>query len=411
MTANPNDIKQHDSSLWSFGILTLLCCLGVIGISFFHQKDQRERTSGQTRIGLRHIPPELIGYQQTAIFATPVPGKPTSFALLNESTFVVGSTDPPMLSLFDETGTLLRTIDLPEEPRAIVCGTPETIFSGKIVVAHPTRIAVYSADGRMEHSWKKQPIWRSKDEPSMYRMLRFSGNEKIFPDHVTHVELRGTGASGIWWVDPEVNIRSLVLTQNSLFAADTGKRRIYRLDTHGELNLTFAFGRDQTVEDFFSQMEGALWLTGGFPGFIVYAAPITMTFSQESGLLYIANPGKHRVEVFTQDGIYQPELSWGEPSGRLDGFAGCCNPIDLAVLDDGRILTVEKAIPRVKIYRTDGELDTVVAGPNILDDIPAELGRTPTEPGGRYLSAIPLPNGRIAVFDYDYAAVRMFTPL
>jgi len=175
--------------------------------------------------------------------------------------------------------------------------------------------------------------------------------------------------------------------------------------------LTFAFGRDQTVEDFFSQMEGALWLTGGFPGFIVYAAPITMTFSQKSGLLYIANPGRHRVEVFTQDGIYQPELSWGEPSGRLEGFAACCNPIGLAVLDDGRILTVEKGVSRIKIYRTDGTLDTVVAGADILDHSPSGLTqRTPLEPGGRYFSAVLLSDGRIAVFDFE-GFIRIFVPL
>jgi hypothetical protein len=96
----------------------------------------------------------------------------------------------------------------------------------------------------------------------------------------------------------------------------------------------------------------------------------------------------------------------------LEGFAGCCNPVGLAVLDDGRILTVEKAISRIKIYRTDGTLDAVVAGADVLDRLPPGLAqRMPAEPGGRYFSAIPLSDGRIAVFDFDHAVIRLFAPL
>jgi hypothetical protein len=125
-----------------------------------------------------------------------------------------------------------------------------------------------------------------------------------------------------------------------------------------------------------------------------------MTFSPQNGLLYVANPGRHRVEVFTQDGAYKPELSWGEPSTSWSGFAGCCNPIALAALDDGRVLTVEKGISRIKIF-AEGKLDCVVAAPNILGE----------SPHPRYFTAVPLSDGRIAVFDFEYATVRMFVPM
>jgi len=222
-----------------------------------------------------------------------------------------------------------------------------------------------------------------------------------------------------------LDLRSIVLTPDYLFAADTGKRCIYRLNME---NAHSIIDRELRFESSIAQFKPDYNLMFGSPpgmhmhfewmrkdidvfdGFVVYAAPITMTFSTHSGLLYIANPGRHRVDVFTQDGIYQPELSFGEPSGRLEGFPACCNPIGLAVLDDGRILTVEKGISRIKIYRTDGTLDTVVAGPDVLDNLPPEMKRTPLEPGGRYFSAVPLTEERIAVFDYE-GLIRTFAPL
>jgi len=344
-------------------ILHLLVGFLAFAGTFIVYQIEYNRRNGQPKTDLRHIPPEWIGYQQTAVFACPIGGKATCFALFDDSTFVIGSADPPRLSLFDDTGTLLRTIDLPEEPRAIVCGTPNTIFTDKIVVAHLAQIAIYHAEGKQ----------------------------------VASHELN----------DEKLDIRSLVLTSKYLFAADTGNRLIYRFNPSDHWH-TLAIGTSASpvhVTSVFSRHAKP------FDGFVVYAAPITMTFSHQSGLLYIANPGRHRVDVFTQDGFYQPELSWGEPSSSLSGFAGCCNPIGLAALDDGRMLTVEKAIPRIKIFRTDGHLDTVVAGPNILEDVPATLGRTPTEPGGRYFAAVPLSEGRIAAFDYEYAVVRLFSPL
>ena len=363
---------------------SVVCVLGVVVLLCF--LSACNRTTEQTRTDLRHIPPERIGYRQTAVFATPVPGKPTSFALLDESTFVVGSADPPLLSLFDDTGTLLRTIKLPEEPRAIVCGTPDTILTGKIVVAHPTRIAVYSAEGQQELSSSDDADWS-------FNSFRLGD----FP-------IRSSKVVG---TTEKVDIRNLVLTSDALFAADTGYRCIYRYHANDHWRVSeignSPIGKGIGKVNF-------EWLEESFDGFVVYAAPITMTFSQKSDLLYIANPGKHRVEVFTQDGLYQPELSWGEPSGKLEGFAACCNPIGLAVLDDGRILTVEKGIARIKIYRTDGTLDTVVAGPDVLDNPPPEIARTPIEPGGRYFSAVPLKDDRIAVFDFE-GFIRIFAPL
>ena len=359
------------SPLRSLGIPLLLCCIGVaVALFILHQKDRRERDAHQARTDFRHIPPEWIAYQQTAIFAIPVEGQAISFAVMHDSTLVIGTANPHTLSFFDINGTPLRQIDLPEEPRAIAIGTEKTIFTDKIVVAHPQHLSIYDIEGEHELSF---PIPRGiitiPAEEFVSRQLRWH------PDAAE--SMRGR----------ESNIRNLVLTPDYLFIADSLERLIYRFDADGRRDISFAPN----------------------DGFVVFVSPIVMTYSSCNDLLYIANPGRHRVDVFTQDGIYMPELSWGAHSHELAGFIGCCNPIGLAVLDDGRIVTVEKAASRIKIYR-DGELDSIVAGWDTLENFPREFGRLPMQPSGRDFAAIPLSEGRIAVFDFDYKAVRIFAP-
>ena len=363
MTAPPDDSPQK---LRPLTIPVLLCVIGIFGIGFgiilfldrtgqIDWSAWENRWTRRQQTDYRYIPPHLITYQQTAAFQCPIIGQPMCFAVQNDSTFIIGTADPPVLSFFDGGGTLLRKIDLPEEPRAIVCGTPETILTDKIVVAHPQNIAVYTAEGNRETSWLH--------------------------------------------LDQQSDIRSLVLTPKYLFAADTGKRSILRLygqGTRGTLARTF--GNTNESED-------------SFTGFVVYAAPITMTYAPQTSLLYIANPGKHRVEVFTVDGIYKPERSWGEPSAHWSGFAGCCNPIGLAVLDDGRVLTVEKSVPRIKILTQDGHLDCVVAAPAVLEAVLPEWERSPPKQEQRYFAVAVLSEGHIACFDFESAVIRIFAPL
>jgi hypothetical protein len=66
--------------------------------------------------------------------------------------------------------------------------------------------------------------------------------------------------------------------------------------------------------------------------------------------------------------LYSPagELlgSFGQSGTGIEQFVGCCNPSDFTLLSDGRIVTAEKGIARVKVYQPDGHFVSVVAGPD-----------------------------------------------
>jgi hypothetical protein len=95
------------------------------------------------------------------------------------------------------------------------------------------------------------------------------------------------------------------------------------------------------------------------PGLILPSPYLDVKLGRD-GLLRVNNTGRHQVETCTASGDL--ELSWGKPSNGIEGFCGCCNPIGLALLPDGRCVTCEKGLPRVKVYSADGVFQSVVAG-------------------------------------------------
>lgn len=78
------------------------------------------------------------------------------------------------------------------------------------------------------------------------------------------------------------------------------------------------------------------------------------------GLLWVANTGKHTLEAYDSAG--EQKQSFGSTGMKLDQFCGCCNPCHFLMLSDGRFVTAEKGLHRVKVLKPDGSLDGAVAG-------------------------------------------------
>ena len=47
-------------------------------------------------------------------------------------------------------------------------------------------------------------------------------------------------------------------------------------------------------------------------------------------------------------------VSFGQRGNTIDDFHGCCNPVSVAFLSNGGIVTVEKDPTRIKIYSKEG---------------------------------------------------------
>ncbi|MBM4155723.1 MAG: hypothetical protein FJ221_11950 [Lentisphaerae bacterium] len=168
-------------------------------------------------------------------------------------------------------------------------------------------------------------------------------------------------------------LTSLAACSNGIHAADAGQRIVWTFDPTGRM-----LGRNEGPPE------------GGF----VVPSPHFDVWADADGTLWVANPGELRIESYGPDG--KPGTRWGRPGFAIEGFCGCCNPTDFARMADGSFVTAEKGLARVKVYRSDGSLESVVAGPDEFDEDTVGLDVAVDS------------RGRVLVVDPKRQAIRVF---
>lgn len=173
-------------------------------------------------------------------------------------------------------------------------------------------------------------------------------DDHLYLGMTDHVEVYAKDGKrlAVWQsVGAGAHITAMAVTEKDVWIANSAGRVIVHCDLQGR--VIGQLGEKNEAE--------------GYPGLIV-PSPHLDVAPAPGGNLYVTNPGMHRVETHTPEGKL---LSfWGASSSALDSFCGCCNPTDIALLPDGRFITSEKGIPRVKVYSASGQFQEVVAGPD-----------------------------------------------
>lgn len=177
----------------------------------------------------------------------------------------------------------------------------------------------------------------------------------------------------------------------TIFLADAGGREIIRCDANGKVLGRFGHPGD------------------GNPGFVI-PSPYFHVAIGSDGLLWVNNPGRHQIEAYTTDGKF--ELGWGTPSMAVEGFCGCCNPVYFSRRPDGKFVTSEKGLNRIKIYDAKGKFEGVVAGPETLvkDLDLAKKACADCQVGFGFDVACDSA-GRVLALDPATKTVRVFTPI
>ena len=200
-------------------------------------------------------------------------------------------------------------------------------------------------------------------------------------------------AAGTWeCFESNATLTSIAVAKQDVFVADAANKIVIRCDTSGEVA-----GRIGTPDP-----------DREMPGFVVPSAQFDVAVSGDE-LLHVVNPGARRIESFTFEGDL--EVFWGEESAAIEGFFGCCNPSQFALLPNGKFVTSEKGIPRVKIYSDAGEFESVVAGPQQLDVAKSEIGDPRANRGQTVFDIATDGQGRVLVLDPKKKIVRIFLPL
>ena len=163
-------------------------------------------------------------------------------------------------------------------------------------------------------------------------------------DHIEVYDAQGKQKASWDSLGRNAILTSIAALEDNVLVADAGNRIVIRYDTEG--SIINKIGKRDSLRH--------------TPGFVIPSPYFDLALSKD-GLLRVVNPGCLRIEAYTLDGDI--EFWWGAPSAEIEGFCGCCNPVNIAVLPDGSFVTCEKGLVRIKIYNSAGSFVGVVAGP------------------------------------------------
>lgn len=282
-----------------------------------------------------------------------------------------GKTDPELI-LYDETGEHIAT-GLKQARAIVVDGAGDIYVAGDNVIKKINSFSIKLSGMAM--------CLAVTDEGDIYVGLK---------DHVEVYDGEGKQLA-IWKsLGERAVLTSIAVSGDDVFVADAGNRIVVHYDADG--NVIKEIGAKDENRNI-----------GGF----VIPSPYFDLAIADDGLLRVVNPGEHRIEAYTFDGDL--EFSWGKASMKIDGFCGCCNPINFAILADGSFVTCEKGLTRVKIYDADGEFVGVVAGVEQL--VAGGVARACYLPADCQTGGFDVavgPDGRIFVLDTMKNIVKIF---
>ena len=284
----------------------------------------------------------------------------------------------PNLILYEESAGVIETGF--SDAQGIVVDA-----EGSIYVAGDRAIRIFARNGDLQRQIELA------DAPWC---LALSADGTIYVGLKDHVEIYDAqGQRQARWDSPgnDAILTSIAVADKSVFVADAGNRVVIRYDTAG--NLVKTIGKKDPERN--------------IPGFVVPSAYFDLAVSGD-GLLRVVNPGRLRVEAYTLDGDF--EFSWGRASMDIDGFCGCCNPSNIAILPGGGFVTCEKGLVRVKVYDSEGRFVGVVATPNqLVEGGQHQICILPEQCQAGGFDVAVDPAGRIFVLDTIKNIVRTFT--
>lgn len=222
--------------------------------------------------------------------------------------------------------------------------------------------------------------WPVEGEPSCLAVGEGGVMYVGMGDHVAVLDRTGKSIAAWPALGSSANITAIAVHNQEVWVADSGGREITRHRPDGQ--VAARFGKKDPAS--------------GYPGLIVPSPHLDLAVMKD-GRLICSNPGMHRLELHDAGGALLS--SWGEATSTLDGFCGCCNPTDFTLFPDGRYVTAEKGIPRVKVYSKEGKFVSVVAGPDAFPSSTMSLD-----------IAVSPDNKHVYVLEPKERVVRVYSP-
>ena len=290
--------------------------------------------------------------------------KPPLDARFNYDISAYSHTDPALLH-YAETSHFPTGF---REPKCLA------VTGSSILVGGDRALKMYDTDGQLQ---------TTLELPALPHAVAGLGVGRLAVAFQDHIQLFGPAPTVGESLGSRAHLTGITQLGDRLFLADAGNREVVQCDLTGKV---------------LSRIKG-----------FVVPSPYFDIRAGADGLLWVANPGKHRLEGYTPAGHL--ELSWGETGMDIANFCGCCNPVYFTRMPDGRFVTSEKGLNRIKIYTATGKFSGVVAGvEHLVKDLElAKQACANCHIGFGFPIACDAAN-RILALDPATRNVRIFTP-
>lgn len=230
--------------------------------------------------------------------------------------------------------------------------------ASEVYAAGDSRVMVFDPEGGQLRRW-------ATEHPGFAIAI---SEEKVWVGEAEQIEIFDAdgGRLDVWRDAERLGLVTAIgFTTDGVLAADAVARCIRHYDLDGSFR--------NNIGD--RHRKGGFHIPNGVVDFAVDA----------EGFVHVANPGMHRVERYTAEGELVGRF------GRFDGvdpegFPGCCNPTNVTVTADGRVIVTEKAGPRAKVYDPAGRLLAVVAAGDVFDPAAKNMDVASDDRGNVYVA-------------------------
>jgi len=241
-----------------------------------------------------------------------------------------------------------------EYAQTLVLGaaSPEQRFRRSI-----SAIAIGSADqinvlgdGEVRTFDSKGIFLRKWKAPEGALCMAVGGGGRVYLGRAGQVEIYSTagnreGGFAAGESGKSANITAIKISGSEILVADASARCIRRYTETGKL-------------------IGEIGTQNKTRGFMLPNRSLDMDVDGK-GVVRATDSGRHRVSSWILDGT--PAGYFGKFGLRNpEDFVGCCNPVNIAVAPDGKIVTAEKVAARVKVFDAAGKLLALI-GPEHFD--------------------------------------------
>ena len=197
----------------------------------------------------------------------------------------------------------------------------------KIFIALNHAVVVYSKAGTLVKQFPiEQEIRDIKVEDGRIYLL--------FPAAMAVYSVEGEEITGWKARRNNSDYCAMALTSDYVFVTDAGNKNICKYTKEGEYVAVILSPE----------------------GFIIPSFAFDILNIRDT--IYCSNSGRHRIESYTLDGEFI--AAFGKSGSEPGSFAGCCNPVYLAMTPNGDILTSEKGNPRISCFNRNGTFNAVL---------------------------------------------------